>query len=316
MTRAPIPITVIGGYLGAGKTTLLNSLLRQAGGRRLAVIVNDFGELGIDAELLRTESDAEDGASAIVNLANGCVCCTLGDDLQSTLRELAHIQPVVEHIVIEASGVADPRSAAAWGTVPGFLPGGVVVLAAADAVQRNARDRYVGSEVVRQLVGADLLVVTKADRCKRAEVDDVIDWLDTQSSAPVIVVTGGDVGVDLVLGTVHEVDDGIGLDGVPGHEVGLGEVYVTWSKPTEVVGEDRLAAFLDALPDGVLRLKGFVDLRQPSGVVASHLVQVVGHTVSITPSASPGSRAFEAIGIAEVLDVGSLDANAEEYLRS
>ncbi len=183
-TPAPIPITVIGGYLGAGKTTLLNRLLEQSSGRRIGVVVNDFGELGIDASLITAAIDDADGdAAPIVNLANGCVCCTLGDDLRATLETLGSIEPRLDHIVIEASGVADPATAAAWGTVPGFAPGGVVVLAAADSVMRSARDRYVGPEVLRQLAGADLLVVTKADLCRpRRDSREVLEWLDAVRS--------------------------------------------------------------------------------------------------------------------------------------
>lgn len=306
-----IPITVIGGYLGAGKTTLVNALLRRVDGRRLGVVVNDFGELGIDAEVLRAALDEPTDGEAlpgvpIVNLANGCVCCTLGDDLRSTLDELAAVEPRLHQIVIEASGVADPAVAAAWGTVPGFAPAGVVVLAPADAVMTNASDRYVGGEVIRQIVGADLVIVTKSDVCGQDQVDRVVDWIGTHTLAPVVMAVDGDVDSNLVLGPPNDL--GVARQGSvveQSHHVDVGG-HVTWSTPTRVVAADDLDAFLAALPAGVLRLKGFVDVRDHTGDVDPRLVQVVGRTVSVVSARSPGPRGLEVIGVGDVLDPAEL----------
>lgn len=311
---APVPITVIGGYLGAGKTTLVNRLLGGSNGRRLGVIVNDFGQLGIDAELLQAAASGDANSAPIVNLANGCVCCTLGDDLRATLGELSALRPRLDEIVIEASGVADPAVAAAWGTVPGFAPGGVVVLAAADTVMRNARDRYVGTEVIRQIEGADLVIVTKSDLCAQEQLDRVGEWIGTHTDAPIVVAAHGDVEVDVVLG------GWIGFGRAAGrtspsaeHDVADGG-YVSWSKQFDVaVPDDALAAFVDALPEGVLRMKGFLDVRDRSGRVVPHLVQVVGRTASIIRTDTPGPRGLEVIGIADVLDSAMLDALAETH---
>ena len=103
MNPQRIAVTVVSGFLGAGKTTLLNRMVRRAEGSRLAVIVNDFGELNIDAAIVSEVTDA------VYSLQNGCICCTVQEDLLAQLSSLAQLQPRLERIVIECSGVSDPQ---------------------------------------------------------------------------------------------------------------------------------------------------------------------------------------------------------------
>ncbi len=110
----PIPVTVIGGYLGSGKTTLLNQLLSQTVGQRIAVLVNDFGDIGIDGDLIA----AADGDT--ITLTNGCVCCRIGSDLMTALWSVRDRQDPPEHLIIEASGIADPAPIAHHGGRQGF----------------------------------------------------------------------------------------------------------------------------------------------------------------------------------------------------
>ena len=181
-----VPATVITGFLGAGKTSLVRHLLAHADGRRLAVIVNEFGELGIDRELLLGCGDAACGDEDIVELANGCLCCTVADDFLPTLTRLLDRAAPPEHILIETSGLALPKplvQAFAWPeirtrtTVDGVLTviDGAAVAAglfAADpeAVARQraadpalAHDNPLEEVFADQLACADLVILNKTD---------------------------------------------------------------------------------------------------------------------------------------------------------
>ena len=129
--RPPIPMTVLGGWLGAGKTTLLNRMLAHAD-QRIAVVVNDIGEINIDAALIGAADDE------IVELTNGCVCCSIGQSLALTLRELTLRDPAPERIVVEASGVADPVQVAAYGDRRRVPLDAVITLADAETFAHRA----------------------------------------------------------------------------------------------------------------------------------------------------------------------------------
>src|SRR6202030_1565334 len=108
-TLARIPCTIVTGFLGAGKTTLIRHVLQNVDGRRLAVIVNEFGDVGIDGEILKGCGDAACPEENIVELANGCLCCTVADEFVPALDAILARRPLVEHIVIETSGLALPK---------------------------------------------------------------------------------------------------------------------------------------------------------------------------------------------------------------
>jgi G3E family GTPase len=285
MGARPIPLTVIGGYLGAGKTTLLNELLRHPGGRRIGVIVNDFGSLAIDASLL-----GDTAGDGVISLPNGCVCCTVGAGLHEALDALSSAPEPPDHIVIEVSGVADPTVAAAWATVPPFEPAGVIVLADATSVVQRSRDRYVGGEVTRQLAGADLVVVTKSDACGEPDVAEVERWVsETSGGAPSIRVVGGRVPAEVVLGVRsggRQHGDVVEAD----HH----DHYASWSwTSADPVRRDALDGFLGSLHAEVLRVKGRVRLDDDAWV----LVQVVGRSIDVTPTVPADRSELVAISV-------------------
>ncbi len=200
MITAAVPVTFLAGYLGAGKTTLLNRLLATTTAR-LAVMVNDFGQINVDAALVADH----DGSS--ITLTNGCVCCSLaggfGEAIEA-VRAMCESGARPDHVVVELSGVADPARMVPWAMLPGFVPAGVVTLADAEQVEELTTRRFVGDTVVVQLRAADVVVLTKSELtvdggtaatgAVRALVGDRI---------PVVDARRVDV-VDLLSVTVHD----------------------------------------------------------------------------------------------------------------
>lgn len=157
-----ISLKIVGGYLGAGKTTLINELL-DGTKDKIAVVVNDFGDVNIDAKLIRSAN------GDTIELTNGCICCSLGDGLGELLPRLAR-RVDLDAVVIEVSGVGEPGKLASWASHPGFRPGGVVVCADATALPRLANDAYMGDTVRNQLAVADLVLLTKVDRASEKQL--------------------------------------------------------------------------------------------------------------------------------------------------
>lgn len=192
-----IPLTVIGGFLGAGKTTLLNHVLAAPDVPRLAVLVNDFGNINLDASLIA----AQEGQT--LALTNGCVCCSIGDDLSAALMQVMDAEPPFDGIVVEASGVSDPWRIAQIGLAdPDLRLDGIVVLVDAGAVLQQAGDARLADSLRRQLVHADLLVLNKAGGADADTLAAVARWCRETAPAAMQVCTDQAV-VDpaLVLGS-------------------------------------------------------------------------------------------------------------------
>lgn len=270
-----IPLTVIGGYLGAGKTTVLNRLLQVDSGRRLGVLVNDFGSINIDAALIARH----DGET--MSLTNGCICCTLANGFQTALMTLKDRPIPPEHIVVEASGVSDPHKIGQYGHLDGLRLDGVIVLADAENVRVRSRDRYVGKTIVRQLQGADILVLTKSDLVSHAERDEVRTWLRTTAPhATLLEANSGEVDPRLILGigagkrgeTPRDRDDAADEHA---------QTYDTWTFTRHnPMTEDDIEAFAAALPAGIVRAKGLVNINDDPGHAA--IFQLVGRRWTLT----------------------------------
>jgi len=222
---AKIPATVVTGFLGAGKTTLIRHLLQNAKGKRIALIINEFGDLGVDGDILKGCGDAVCTADDIVELSNGCICCTVADDFIPTMEQLLARDELPDHIVIETSGLALPQPLVRAFNWPGIatkvtvdgvvtvVDGRAVVdgqfahdLAAVDA-QRAADDGLdhetpLSELFADQMACADMIVVNKADLLSQAETDRLSAQLREDSRAGVQVITAkmGQLPVDVLLG--------------------------------------------------------------------------------------------------------------------
>ncbi len=315
-----VPLTVIAGYLGAGKTTVLNHLINNAGGRRLAVLVNDFGELNIDADLIADH----DGNT--YSLTNGCVCCTVGDDLGDVLQSIASDPNPPDEVFLEASGVTDgARFSAVLTDWHGLAARGAIVVVDAEAIRTQARDRFVGDMIERQLRAADLLVLNKADLVDEESLDGLVGWLDSiGASAPTITTTNGRLPTELLFGGGDsgggDSGAGVGGDWVSGDEVS-GEGNAARRADAAAAGDSaaHLAAFssavirddapwdldelgraLDDLSSNVVRVKGAIRVK---GSAASDdgafLLQMVGRRWRLDPldEAGDGSTAIVVIAV-------------------
>jgi G3E family GTPase len=253
----------------------------------------------------------------VVDLPNGCICCTLGADFREAMVRLTSRVDPPDHIVIEASGVADPRQVAAWSAVPPFEPAGVVVVIAADSIRRQADDRYVGSDVRRQLDAADLLVLTKSDRCHPDHLERVDAWLRrTAPDVPVVGAVEGDVPSAVLLGARgRPVTDAGGAEDAHGGDVD--RRYVTWSwtseTPVDAVELDRR---IRTRPPGILRMKGTLLLADPApshsdltAPIPAAVVQIVGRTARVSALAAPVPErsSLVAIGLRGQLRPDTLD---------
>ncbi|MFN6561384.1 MAG: cobalamin biosynthesis protein CobW [Nostoc sp. ChiSLP01] len=238
-----IPVTVITGFLGAGKTTLIRHLLQNNEGRRIAVLVNEFGEMGIDGELLRdcrVCDDEEDPNSNIVELTNGCLCCTVQEEFLPAMQELLKRRDRLDCMLIETSGLALPKplvQAFRWPEIrTSATVDGVITVVDCEALATN---QYVGDlaalEAQRQddsslehetpieelfedqLACADLVLLTKSDRVDEQTQLRVQDWLkqNLPPGVKVIPCQDGKISSDLLLGFNAAVEDN--LDSRPSH---------------------------------------------------------------------------------------------------
>jgi cobalamin biosynthesis protein CobW len=306
---AKIPATVVTGFLGAGKTTLIRNLLARSGGRRIALIINEFGDIGVDGELLRGCGDAACAEGDIIELSNGCICCTVAEDFVPTMKRLIERPAPPEHIVIETSGLALPQPlvrAFNWPEIrtrvtvdgvitvvdgPATAEGRFAHDEAAVTAQRAAdgsldHDTPLAELFDDQLACADLVVIAKTDRMEGTTIDSVRDILAprTRPGARIIRSDAAGLAPEVLLGLGLAAEADMESRRAPHHESEAGEdhdhdefetFHVTFGEiadPAAYAG--RLAEAIRA--HDILRLKGFAAVRaRPMRLV----VQAVGPRV-------------------------------------
>lgn len=317
-----IPFTVIGGFLGAGKTTLLNRWLADAAGQplapRIAVLVNDFGAINVDAALVQ-----QAGSDAIA-LSNGCVCCAIGDDLSDAIAKLLQASPPFDAVVVEASGVSDPWRIAQHALAePRLALQAVLVLVDAATLGAHLADPLLTDTLTRPLAHADLVVFNHADRASAADLQAAHAWVQAdaaqrgQVAAPMLQAHHADLPLALLHDTLYQPHGG----GLAARPADHGTQFQAWQQqPAGLFDEARLRAWLRALPAGVLRLKGWLPLAggqgQPLACAGWLSLQWAGRHASLRRlgTAPASGAALVAIGLAGRLPVDTLVSGLQACL--
>ena len=301
-----IPVTILTGFLGAGKTTLIRSLIVNNKSKRLAVIINEFGDLGVDGEIIKECSDDSCPLENILELANGCICCTVADDFVPTMKLLLEGKYLPDHILIETSGLALPKpllKAFEWPEIRSRLTvDSVLAVVDAEAVQNGTFAPETSAELAKiqeetfvehetplsevfedQINCADVVLLTKPDLVTdlKSVKNTIQDEL--QRSLPILEVENGNIDQRLILGLNAQAENDLDKrkshhDGFDDHEHDDFETFSVQMDPLKNVEQfkNNLQKLIDE--NEVLRVKGFLSV---AGKPLKLLVQAVGKRLSV-----------------------------------
>jgi G3E family GTPase len=324
----PIPVTILTGFLGAGKTTLLNRILNGNHGLKVAVLVNDFGSLNIDAKLVVGIG------SDVISLANGCVCCTIRDDLVATVMQTISRPERPEYIVLEASGVAEPSSLAMTFNNPSFRDHIRLdsILCVVDAEQV-----FVAAETMElktfQMACADMVILNKVDLVDRDQIGKIKEWLDSRFHRyRLIEARHADVPLPVLLSVGRFDAERLDLEAHADerrwaepncrhehHHHDHSKAFSTWSYETDrPLSLEALREAASKLPVNIYRAKGVIYTTDDPERRA--VLQVVGRRVDIALADAWGERTprtqIVAIGAVAAMDGEALRAAIDRCLVS
>ena len=311
MNLEKIPATVVTGFLGSGKTTLLSHIIKQANGKRIAVIVNEFGEPDIDADLLRScpldfhdrESPAQTSSipeNGVYELANGCICCTVEEDFLPVMKQLVERGEDIDHILIETSGLALPKplvQAFNWPEIKQHCTvDSVITVVDGSAIaegciahdpdpvkrQREADDSLYQDSSLKELLedqlgSADMILISKVDLLKQNEIDSIKNQINhlVKPQVKMLEVNHGEIRCELIMGLGCATEDGI--ENIHRHHYAhddFNSVSVTLGE----VNADKLLLAIDDLISTrtIYRVKGFLAL---PGEPMRQVLQGVGERI-------------------------------------
>ena len=301
-----IPVTILTGFLGAGKTTLIRNLILKNKSKKLAVIINEVGDMGVDGEIVKQCSDETCPEENILELANGCICCTVADDFIPTMKSLLEGQYIPEHILIETSGLALPKpllKAFDWPEIRSRLTvDSVLAVVDAEAVvngifapqmsnelEEKQNQTYVEhetplSEVFEDQINcSDVVLLTKPDLVENISDARNIIIKEMERNVPILEVQNGDIGADVILGVnaAAETD----LDNRRSHHDGFDDHehddFDTFSiSVPKILDIEKFKIVLETLirKNDILRIKGFLRVESKP---LNLLVQGVGKRLSV-----------------------------------
>ena len=323
---ATIPVTILTGFLGSGKTTLLNRILGGNHGLKVAVLVNDFGSINIDAELVAgVESD-------VISLANGCVCCTIRDDLVAAVMETINRPERPEYILLEASGVAEPSGISATFSNPGFRDRIRLdsIICIVDAGHLFTAPELMEMKIF-QMACADMIILNKVDLADRAKIGRIKEWLDSRFHRyRLIEATHCDVPLEILLSVGRFDPARTGRDMFrqvcsgpncnhehrsPVHSGHVHGMFGTWSYETcQPLSLEALRDAASKLPANIYRAKGVI--YSSDAPERRAVLQVVGRRVDVAlldgwNGRKPSTR-IVAIGIQGSFDDAELRRRFDE----
>ncbi len=302
-----IPTTIVTGFLGAGKTSLIKNVMENAGGRRIALLINEFGDVGVDGAILKACGNESCPESAIIELPNGCICCTVADDFLPAMEKILKMENGFDHIIIETSGLALPKplvKAFDWPEIRSRLTvDGVVVVVDTPAVLTgdSAEDleaiakqkEQIGAldhdnplaEVYEdQLLCADMIILNKTDQLQESEIEEVRAGIESEINrgVPIITAAYGKVSSDILLGIKAAAESDVNNrishhENEAEHDHDDFESFVIDFPEVSDTGilHSRIVSVAEQC--GALRVKGFVKIKNKP---LNYLVQAVGRRVS------------------------------------
>jgi len=281
-----IPLTLISGYLGTGKTTLINNLLRTTK-KKIALLVNDFGDVNIDESLIEAKTET------VLSIAGGCVCCSYGNELIETLESMNSNELLPDHIVLEASGIALPSKIIQTISLMDFLSfHGTVLLTDASRLRSQLNDLYISDTISLQIEQHDLLVLNKIDLLKEDELLKCIDTLSKRFEIRKFLKTENahieekDMLLDFAP-SEKDKSDKINLEKKQAHEFISSTI-----KPTGTINAEELSTLLQDPVYNIERAKGF--FKNKKGEVFT--IQYDGLTLEIEKTENEKEPVFVVIG--------------------